>query len=177
MDPAIPPEPGLPTPLAIRYASFLMWAGALLQVAAAVTACLTEDLTSAVVFGIISLIATVFWLWAARAARAAEPGTRSSAVILFAWATMDLIKWRSGGESLPVVIVFALEWLTGLGATVLLFAKGSTAYFRQYRAEDPVRRWARESLARARRRPAHGLASSYSCRRAWRSAKPAIHSA
>ena len=155
MDQAIPPEPGLPTPSAIRYASYLMWAGALLQ-AAAVTALLTENPTSADVFGIISLIAIVYWLWVARAARRAEPGTRSSAVILFAYATMDLIKWRSGVEPLPVVIVFALEWLTGLVAVVLLFAKGSTAYFRQYRAEGRMRRWARESLARARRYPAQG---------------------
>jgi hypothetical protein len=133
-----------------------MWAGALLQAAAAVTALLTESLSRAVAFGIFSLIATVFWLWTARAARGAEPGTRSSAVILFAWATMYLVKWRVGGDSLSVVIVFALEWLTGLGATALLFAKGSTAYFRENRAEGRLRRWARVSLARARRHPAQG---------------------
>jgi hypothetical protein len=73
MDPAIPPEPGLPTPSAVRYASYLMWVGALLQAAAAVTALLTESLTRAVAFVIFSLIATVWWLWAARAARGPNP--------------------------------------------------------------------------------------------------------
>ncbi len=156
MEPATPP--GLTTPRAIRYASYLMWAGAALQAVAAVTALLTDSLMPAAVFGIFSLIAITFWHWSAQAARRAESGTRASAIILFAWATGTLLTWRSdpGSEPLPVVIVFAVEWLAGLGATALLFGKGSTAYFRQYRPDGRVRNWVRASLARARRRPAPG---------------------
>jgi len=159
MDPAVSPQPGLPVPASIRYARYLMGAGAVLQVAAGVTALGTERLTPAAFFAIFSIIATVFWLWTARAARGAEPGTRSSAVILFGWATVDLLTWRSGGPGVqapPVVAVFALEWLAGLGATALLFGKGSTAFFRQYCAGGRVRRRVRAILTAARRRPAAG---------------------
>jgi hypothetical protein len=151
-----PPQPGVPIPAAIRCARYLMAAGAVLQVAAGVTALWTERLTPAGFFAVFSIIATVFWLWTAQAARRAEPGTRSSAIILFAWATVDLLAWRSGAQARPVVTVFALEWLAGLGATALLFGKGSTVFFRPYRADGRVRRRVRAILAAARRRPASG---------------------
>lgn len=57
MDPASPPVPGLATPWAVRYASYLMWAGVELQA-----------------------VAPVFWRWPARVARQAEPDTWSSTV-------------------------------------------------------------------------------------------------
>ena len=54
--PATRPEPGLPTPKAVSYAGYLMWIGAVLQAAAAVTAVLTrgDDPAAAEVFGIFS---------------------------------------------------------------------------------------------------------------------------
>jgi len=51
----------------------------------------------------------------ARAAGRADPGTRGAAIVLLAWATADVGKWRSGWEPLPVMIVFALAWLAWLG--------------------------------------------------------------
>ena len=42
MDPAVSPQPGLPVPASIRYARYLMGAGAVLQVAAGVTATVRE---------------------------------------------------------------------------------------------------------------------------------------
>jgi hypothetical protein len=137
MDPSMPSAPGLVLPRPIRYASYLMWAGAALQAAAAGTALLTESLLPAAMFGIFSLIAITFWYWSARAARRASPGTRVSATILLTVSMIYLVKWQSGPEPLPVVIAFALEWLAGLGATALLFGKGSAAYFRRYRADRP----------------------------------------
>lgn len=151
MDPVFPPRPGLAAPLAVTYASYVMRAGAVFQAVAAVTALLTDSLMRAVSFEILSLIAIVFWLWCARAAMRAEPGTRGSAVFLFAWLTIDVVKWRSGLEPPPVMICLALVWLAGLGATALLFGKGSTGYFRQYRADGRVRRWLRASLAKTAR--------------------------
>lgn len=151
MDPVFPPRPGLAAPLAVTYASYAMRAGAVLQAVAAATALLTGSLMRAAFFGILSLIAIVFWPWCARAARRAEPGTRGSAIILFAWLTIDVVKWRSGWESPPVMICLALVWLAGLGATALLFGKGSACYFRQYRADGRVRRWVRASLAKTAR--------------------------
>ncbi|HEX9034498.1 MAG TPA: hypothetical protein VF834_21860 [Streptosporangiaceae bacterium] len=113
----------------------------MLQAVAAVIALLTDRLLSAALFAGISLVAIMFWRWAARAARRAEPGTRAAAVILFAWATIDLVKWwRHSLGPQPVMIVFTLEWLAGLGATVLLFGKGSTAYFRRHRASGRAAR-------------------------------------
>lgn len=151
---ASPPEPGLPTPRAVRYASYVMWIGAALQAAAAVTAVLTrgDDPAAAEVFGIFSLIAVTVWLRSARAARQAAADTRSSAVILFIWATMLVLKyWQFRSEPLPVIIAFTLVWLAGLGATALIFGKGSTAYFRQYRADGRLWRRAEATLPRPRR--------------------------
>jgi hypothetical protein len=147
-------EPGLATPSAVRYASYLMRAGAALQAAAAVTALLTDRLAAAVMFGIFSLIAITFWLWTARAARQAEPGIPSSAVIMLTWATLLVLKWwQFRSEPLPVIIIFTVECLAGLGATALLFGKGSTAYFRQYRADGRLRRWVTARLPAPRRHP------------------------
>lgn len=156
MKPATPPGPGLATPRAVRYASYLMWAGAALQAVAAVIAMLTDNLMRATFFGVFSIVAIMFWRWSARATRSAEPDTRSSAIILSALATMYVTKWRSGLEPPTVMIVFALEWLAGLAATGLLFGRGSAAYFRQYRGCGRMRRWVTASLARTRRRPAPG---------------------
>lgn len=71
MDPATRPEPGLATPSAVRYASYLMWAGAALQAVAAVMELLPGSLPPAVVvpravtFGVFSLVAIMFWRWSA----------------------------------------------------------------------------------------------------------------
>jgi len=53
-------SPGLAVPRTVRYASYLMWAGAALQAVAAVTALLTDGLMRATFFGIFSLFAIVF---------------------------------------------------------------------------------------------------------------------
>ena len=57
MDPAIPPVPGLAAPWAVRYASYLMWAGAVLQAAAAGAGLLADGLLRAAYFGIFSSVA------------------------------------------------------------------------------------------------------------------------
>jgi hypothetical protein len=141
-DPAPPP----PVQMAIR----LMWIGAALSAISAVIGAVTvsslrhailkvhpgytaaqiqsAEHSQAFLFVFVGVVSVGLWLWMSRVTRSGKPWTRIVATVLFGVNTIYTALTLSS-TALGLVVVLLL-WLTGLAATVLLWRRPSSEFFR-----------------------------------------------
>jgi hypothetical protein len=81
-----------------------------------------------VVIIVLLLVITALWVWMAFANNRGAAWARIVGSVLFALNTIYLL-FSLSRASVAIVLV-ALGWLCGLGATILLWRKESTAYFK-----------------------------------------------
>jgi hypothetical protein len=147
--PAASGEPPAPVRLAVR----LMYAGAVLSVAAVVAALLTRRAALAtlrrqdpnltahqvrllhdiVTGGAIAggIIGAGLWIWMAWANGRGRNWARILSAVLFGIYTLDLLSLLRGRIGPASLAVTALTWLTGLAVIILIFRRESGAYYRR----------------------------------------------
>jgi hypothetical protein len=79
---------------------------------------------------ISGLVGVALWLWMARANGQGRNWARIVGSALFFLATLDLYGVLSQPKTLLGLVFPVLTWLVGLGATILLWRKESTAFFK-----------------------------------------------
>ena len=79
---------------------------------------------------ISGLVGVALWLWMARANGQGRNWARIVSSGLFFLATLDLYGVLSQPKTLLGLVFPVLTWLVGLGATILLWRKESTAFFK-----------------------------------------------
>jgi hypothetical protein len=79
---------------------------------------------------ISGLAGVALWLWMARANGQGRNWARIVGSVLFFLATLDLYGVLSQPKTLLGLVFPVLTWLVGLGATILLWRKESTAFFK-----------------------------------------------
>jgi hypothetical protein len=83
-----------------------------------------------VVIAALSIVVTiVLWLWMAWKCKAGRPWARIVATVLFGLATLLTLTSLVGTSAWGVAGMIA-SWLAGLGATILLWQRASSWYFR-----------------------------------------------
>ena len=140
----------------MRYAVWLMYAGAALSGLALIITLLTTaqarsllqaaepnlsaaQLSSAVRAGIISSVAIwavtiAMWLIMAKVNQAGRGWARIAASVLFVASTLSLAGYLAQGYPLVLKVAVVPLWLAGLAATVLLWRPATTSYIRASRA-------------------------------------------
>lgn len=148
-------RPGEP-PATVRYAVWLMYAGAVLSGLALIVTLLTTgqarsllhaaepnlsaaQLSSAVHAGIISSVAIwavtiAMWLIMAKVNQAGRGWARIAGTVLCVASTVSLAGYISEGYPVILKVVVVPLWLAGLAATVLLWRPATTSYIRAGRA-------------------------------------------
>jgi hypothetical protein len=95
--------------------------------ASKIDALVNAEIVIVVVAGIIGV---GLWLWMARANKRGKNWARITGTVFFGLYTLDLIFVAARSAS-GISTVFAIvTWLVGLGATIMLWRRDSTAYFR-----------------------------------------------
>ena len=150
-----PTPPAGPVPVSVRRAVYLMYAGAAislisgivggLAVATAIHGSLLDrnaagspvpgvvasTVTSVIVVVAVfsTLVTILLWLWMPWKCKAGRPWARIVSTVLFGLATFSTLitvagvgGWGMAGD--------LLSWLVGLGATILLWQRPSSSYFR-----------------------------------------------
>jgi hypothetical protein len=140
----------------VRYAVWLMYAGAVLSGLALIVTLLTTgqarsllhaaepnlsaaQLSSAVHAGIISSVAIwavtiAMWLIMAKVNQAGRSWARIAGTVLCVASTVSLAGYISQGYPVILKVVVIPLWLAGLAATVLLWRPATTSYIRADRA-------------------------------------------
>jgi hypothetical protein len=153
--PAAAARPGEP-PATVRYAVWLMYAGAALSGLALIITLLTTgqarsllhaaepnlssaQLSSAVHAGIISSVAIwavtiALWLIMAKVNQAGRGWARIAASVLCVASTLSLAGYITQGYPVVLKVAVVPLWLAGLAATVLLWRPATTSYIRAGRA-------------------------------------------
>jgi hypothetical protein len=138
-------------PRTVRWAVWLMLAGAALEVAAALVALNTESSlwpasaapnarpSAADLQGIAShvqvdvtnsLVAAALWLWMAWANRRGQNAARIISAVFFAFGTKAMLNSFGDLTSAATRVVDVVIWLAGLAAIVLVFYKESEPFYR-----------------------------------------------
>jgi|SRR5580704_11555508 hypothetical protein len=86
----------------------------------------TLENATVVVLAVVLIVGVLLWAWMAWANNRGRNWARIVATVLFALSTISLI-FSFGRASITIIFVI-LGWLVGLGATVLLWRKETTAY-------------------------------------------------
>ena len=95
--------------------------------ASKISSLVNAEIAIVVVAGIIGV---GLWLWLAWANKRGKNWARITGTVLFVLYTIDLILVAARSAS-GVSTVFAIvTWLVGLGATIMLWRRDSTAYFK-----------------------------------------------
>jgi hypothetical protein len=95
--------------------------------ASKIDALVNAEIVIVIVAGIIGV---GLWLWMAWANKRGKNWARITGTVFFGLYTLDLIFVAARSAS-GISTVFAIvTWLVGLGATIMLWRKESTAYFR-----------------------------------------------
>jgi hypothetical protein len=152
---APPPQPAVPAtrPAPVRLAVRLMYAGAVLSVAAAVAALLGRhallvslrlrdpNLTAhqvriahdVVTGGAVAggIIGAGLWIWMAWANGRGRNWARVLSAVLFGIYTLDLLSLLRGHLGPLPLVITALTWLTGLTVIILIFRRESGPFYRQ----------------------------------------------
>src|SRR5215471_12073388 len=144
----VPSGPALPPP--VQMAIRLMWIGAALSAISAIVAAATvsslrtailkvhpawsaaqvqsAERSQAFLFAFVGLVSVGLWLWMSFATRSGRPWTRIVATALFGVNTIYTALTLSA-TALGLVLVL-LVWLVGLAATILLWRRPSSEFFR-----------------------------------------------
>lgn len=100
--------------------------------ASKISSLVTAEIAIVVVAGIIGV---GLWLWMAWANKRGKNWARITGTVFFGLYTLDLVFVAARAAS-GVSTVFAIvTWLVGLGATIMLWRRGSTAFFK---SQEPV---------------------------------------
>jgi hypothetical protein len=75
------------------------------------------------------VVGAILWILVAHNTRAGRNWARITGTVLFAVATIDAFGTLLAPEAVVVRVFFLLVWLIGLTAVVLLWQRGSRAYF------------------------------------------------
>jgi hypothetical protein len=143
-----PAGPALPPP--VQMAIRLMWIGAALSALSAVIAAVTvsslrdtilkvhpgysaaqvqsAERGQAFLYILIGVISVGLWLWMSFTTRTGKPWTRIVATVLFGVNTL-YTALTLAATALGLVFVLLL-WLTGLAATILLWRRPASEFFR-----------------------------------------------
>jgi hypothetical protein len=146
----VPPPSGPVLPPPVQMAIRLMWIGAALSAVSAVIAAATvsslrtailkvhpaysaaqvqsAEHSQAFLFIFVGVISVGLWLWMSFAIRSGKPWTRIVATVLFGVNTIYTALTLSA-TALGLVLVLLL-WLAGLAATILLWRRPSSEFFR-----------------------------------------------
>jgi hypothetical protein len=155
---AIPQAP--PVPTTVRNAFYFMIAGAVWELVGLVVSLTQKShirssletkfpddtpdkintLTNAAVVEavILALVGAGLWIWMAFANRSGKNWARITGTVFFGIATLSALievvagsSGLGGAKSTPVeIVVSVIAWAIGLGATVLLWNKASSPYFK-----------------------------------------------
>jgi len=147
--------PAGPAPASVRRAVYLMYAGAAISLISGIVGVITVanakpgffPTTSApgshvpgAVVGAVSIVVVVvavlsivvpivLWLWMAWKCKAGRPWARVVSTVLFGLATFATLTSLVGTSAWGMAGMIA-SWLAGLGATILLWQRASSWYFR-----------------------------------------------
>jgi hypothetical protein len=81
------------------------------------------------IFVVVGLIGIGLWIWMALANKAGHNWARIVATVLFGLDTLFLLASLVRAGAAAGLIAGVVTWLVGLGATILLWRKESSAYF------------------------------------------------
>jgi hypothetical protein len=143
-----PPDPALPPP--VQMAIRLMWIGAALSAISAIVAATTvsslrdtilkvhpsytaaqvnsAERGQAFLYVFVGVVSVGLWLWMSFANRSGKPWTRIVATVLFGVNTV-YTALTLAATALGLVFVLLL-WLTGLAATILLWRRPASEFYR-----------------------------------------------
>jgi hypothetical protein len=146
----VPPTPGPALPPPVQMAIRLMWIGAALSAVSAIIAAATvsslrdailkvhpgytaaqvnsAERGQAFLYIFIGVISVGLWLWMSFVNRSGRPWTRIVATVLFGVNTV-YIALTLASTALGLVFVLLL-WLTGLAATILLWRRPASEFYR-----------------------------------------------
>jgi hypothetical protein len=116
-----------------------MYAGAVVYVVSGIVgviALVTTNLGSGVniaVFLISIVIPILLWLWMAWKCNAGRPWARITSTVLFGLGTLATLLSLATTASFWAVSGMLTGWLAGVGATILLWQRSSSWYFRAAR--------------------------------------------
>ena len=140
-------------PPSVRNAVRLMYAGAALEVIAAIVAVLTSgslksailknhpnytaaqlhtaevDRATIVIIG--TLIGIGLWIWMAQANGRGLSWARVLSAVFFGISTLSLLLSLVAARTVGTLIIGVIIWLVGLAAIILLFSKESAPFFSQ----------------------------------------------
>jgi hypothetical protein len=146
----VPPPSGPALPPPVQMAIRLMWIGAGLSAVSAVYAAATvshlrtailkvhptwsaaqvhsAERSQAFLFIFVGVISVGLWLWMSFATRSGKPWTRIAGTALFGVNTLyTALTLSATGLGLVLVVIL---WLVGLAATILLWRRSSSEFFR-----------------------------------------------
>jgi hypothetical protein len=148
---ALPETPRPPAPASVRNAVKLMYAGALASLVGIVVDLATlsatksamekrfpnltpeqataQELPLIVSWIVGGLVGAALWILLARASQRGRNWARITGTVLFGVATVEAFGSLVVPEAALVKIFWLLTWLIGLGAVVLLWQRGSRAFF------------------------------------------------
>jgi hypothetical protein len=147
-----PQQPQRPEqPPSVRNAVRLMYAGAALEVIAAIVSVLTRgslksailknhpnytvaqlhtaEVARATILIIGALIAIGLWIWMAQANGRGLSWARTLSAVFFGISTLSLLLSLVAARTVGTLIVGVIIWLVGLAAIILLFSKESSPFF------------------------------------------------
>jgi hypothetical protein len=138
-------------PPSVRNAVRLMYAGAALELIAAVVSLLTRGSLKASILKnhpnytasqlhtaevartgfliVAALIAIGLWIWMAQANGRGLPWARVLSAVFFGISTLSLLLSLVAARTVGTIIVGVIVWLVGLAAIVLLYRKESAPFF------------------------------------------------
>jgi len=147
-----PQQPQRPEqPPSVRNAVRLMYAGAALEVIAAIVSVLTRgslksailknhptytaaqvhtaEIARAAILIIGALIAIGLWIWMAQANGRGLAWARVLSAVFFGISTLSLLLALVAARTVGTLIIGVIIWLVGLAAIILLFSKESGPFF------------------------------------------------
>ena len=94
--------------------------------ASKISSLVNAEIAIVVVAGIIGV---GLWLWMAWANKRGKSWARITGTVFFGLYTLDLILVAAGNSNSISTVFAIVTWLVGLGATIMLWRRDSTAYF------------------------------------------------
>jgi hypothetical protein len=150
-DPGDPARPAQPVPPTVTNAVRLMYAGAAVNLIAAVLAIAlvgqfraavlkarpgetaaqlhTLDVGYVIGYGVLGLAFVALWLWMARMNRAGKKWARIVALVLFLLYSLYFLASVARTFTIGSVVLPLVVWLIGAGATFYLWRPPSSEYF------------------------------------------------
>jgi hypothetical protein len=123
----VPAASAGPAPASVRGAVYLMYAGAIVYLISGIVGVIS--LGNAMV--LVSIVTPVLlWLWMAWKCKAGRRWARIVSTSLFGLATLATLLSLAATTGFWAPLGIIAGWLAGLGATILLWQRSSSRYFR-----------------------------------------------